>query len=97
MGYIIGILVVAVSIAILWADFELPAELKGFIFYAQVQLLICVHMCVHACAFTHTCTRTHRQTDRQTHFPDKGNFKLPGLNNMGSGYCKLNELVLVEC
>ena len=32
----LGFAVIGVSIGILWINLEVPAELKGFIFYAQV-------------------------------------------------------------
>jgi len=75
--------VLVLSILILLIDFELPTELKGFIFYAQVnecvlgQLTheICVitlcttHTYAHACTCmrTHVCTHTHAHTHIRTY------------------------------
>jgi len=40
MDALLGIAVLVISILILLVDFELPIELKGFIFYAQVRRLL---------------------------------------------------------
>ena len=72
MGLVIGFLVIAVSIGILLLDFELPAELKGFIFYAQVCTIVylCAHVYTHPMhkhTHTHTHTHMHIHTHAHTH------------------------------
>lgn len=44
LSYSQGVLVVATSFLILFFNVEIPNELKGFVFYAQVQILCKVYL-----------------------------------------------------